>query len=102
MPGTCQKTRIIKYDNRMQRPGGFRPAIFDLAHLTAWRRIYAGVCLLESFRTRISPGDSDIRQAREMRSASSGEDRKSTRLNSSHVASSHAVSCLKTKQACVR
>src|SRR5690625_4743752 len=73
MPGACQKTRTIKYDNRIQRPSGLMPATFDLAHLTPWLRIYAGACLLETSRTRISPGDSDIRQAREMRSASSGE-----------------------------
>src|SRR5690625_6063963 len=47
-------------------------------------------------RDRLGPGDPD-RRARPQPADGAAEDRKSTRLNSSHVAISYAVFCLKKK-----
>src|SRR5439155_10133715 len=48
---------------------------------------------------RADPDDGPRRVARGERAADEGRDRKSTRLNSSHVAISYAVFCLKKKSA---
>src|SRR3712207_9111387 len=44
------------------------------------------------------PGDADLRQQHDRAPQQRGEDRKSTRLNSSHANISYAVFCLKKKK----
>src|SRR3712207_6947416 len=51
------------------------------------------------FRPRTGPGGADARRgARELRLSPALQDRKSTRLNSSHANISYAVFCLKKKK----
>src|SRR6267378_3641519 len=53
--------------------------------------------LFRSRPRRRGPGAAPVRLGRAALSALAGRDRKSTRLNSSHVEISYAVFCLKTK-----
>src|SRR5690606_40034065 len=70
------------------RPVEFKGAIADSLHQRVWPLLESGT---------LSPPAPRVFEPAEIEDAGRGRDRKSTRLNSSHVKISYAVFCLKKK-----
>src|SRR5256885_7044530 len=73
-----------------------------ICHVPEGRGIFPGLTVKENLLLQSSPGEEDaaLERATTVFPALGNRDRKSTRLNSSHLVISYAVFCLKKKTRC--